>query len=834
MKFYTSVTQHFDNILVCGYENGKRFKEKVPYKPYLFLPTKEESKYRTISGQPVKKRVFSRIKEARDFYRQYEEVENFEIYGLNQFPYVYIYDEFFRNLKYDTTLIKVCALDIEVAKEEKYSDVSEASNKITAIALYYKDICFALGYGDYTPPNDKIKYVKCRDEQHLLRNFIKLFSSDNFRPDVVTGWNIESFDIPYLVNRIRNVLGEDEAKKLSPFGILNERQITGRYGREQIVYEPLGLNILDYQLLYKKFTYAQQDSWKLDHICYVELGEKKLDWSVKYESLDDMYEKDHQMFMDYNVRDCELIWKLDGKMKFLELVYIFAYDSGINFVDAMTTVRAWDVIIHNYLMNHCIVIPKNKKRPPLGRQPAGGYVKPCKPGMYDWVVSFDLTSLYPHLIMGYNISPDTFRGKHTELYSTEQLLDGEADKLHDYLKEHNYSFTGKSCFYTREKQGFLPALMEELFEKRKAYKDQMKDLKKEYEKTKNDALSFEITRLDNLQQATKIKLNSAFGALLNEYFRWFDVNYGESITLSGQLTIRWAEKHVNAFLNEKLGTEDVDYIITMDTDSMYVNMKPIVDKSGLTDTDAIVTMLDTYCEEIIQPFLDEIYAKLAVYMNAYKQAMFMKREAIADKAIFIAKKRYIMNVHNNEGIQYDKPKLKMMGIEAVKSSTPAACRDAIKNAIKVIMTKPEAEAVAHIKAFRTKFNSLPFEDIAFPRGINGVEKNSNPATIYGSGTPIHVRGALLYNFYTRERGLDHKYPPIYDGDKIKFAYLRTPNPIKENVISVPSRLPPELGLDKYIDYTLMFEKAFLEPIKGILDAIGWSIEKKTNVKRFFK
>lgn len=832
MKFYTSVTQHFGNILVCGYENGKRFKEKVAYKPYLFLPTKEESKYRTIDGKPVLKKKFDSIREAREFYKKFSEVENFDIYGYDKFPYVFIYDEYFRNLKYDTSLIKVCALDIEVAKEEKYSDVSEASNKITAITLYYKDICFALGYGDYTPSDSKIKYIKCRDEVHLLTNLIKLFTSDNYRPDVVTGWNIETFDIPYLVNRIRRILGEDEAKKLSPFGVLNEREINDRFGKPQQIFEPLGLNVLDYLNLYKKFTYSQQESYKLDHICFVELGEKKLDYS-KYGSLDEMYEQDHQMYMEYNIRDCFLIWKLDGKMKLLDLVYTFAYDSGINYIDSLTTVRAWDVIIHNYLMDRCVVIPKGKRNR-VDRIPAGGFVKAPIVGMHDWVVSFDLQSLYPHLIMGYNISPDTFRGRHSESFSTADLLKGSVDKIRTFLEEKNYSFTANSCFYTREKQGFLAALMDDLFVKRKVYKDKMKDLKKDYEKNHDESLTNEIARFDNLQQATKIKLNSAFGALLNEGFRWFSVNLGESITLSGQLTIQWAEKHLNKLFNEHLGTEGVDYIIAMDTDSVYVNMSKIVKKSGLTKHEEIVPFLDDYCETQIQPFLDDIYSKLSVYMNAYKQAMFMKREAIADRGIFIAKKRYILNVHNNEGIQYEKPKLKMMGIEAVKSSTPSACREAIKDALKVIMSKTEEDAISFIKDYKKVFMALPFEDIAFPRGINGMEKYSSPLTIYGSKTPIHVRGALLYNHFIRENGLEQRFPPIFDKDKIKFCYLKLPNPIKEDVISVPSTLPSELGLDKYIDYDLMFEKAFLQPIKGILDAIGWEIEKRNKIANFFK
>lgn len=482
-SFYTNVKQYRNKILVCGYENGKRFKREVKYRPYLFLPSDKESPYKTINGQGVVKQHFDSMSDAREFIKSYEDVDNFHIYGMTNFPYVYIFDNF-RNVKYDPSLIKTCILDIEVSTEGGNPDIDAANKPVTAITAQYKDITFTFGYGDYRSSNNKVKYIKCKNEEDLLEKFVKLWSSDNYRPDVVTGWNIEFFDIPYLVRRISKLFSEDVAKKLSPWEHLEEKTVIFM-GREQQVFIPTGLNILDYLHLYQKFTYSQQESYKLDHIANIELGEKKVDYS-EYGNLDDLYNKNYQLFIDYNIHDCELIKRLDDKMKLLDLVYAFAYDAGINFADTLTSVRTWDVIIHNHLLTYKKVVPHVRRQESTGA-PVGGFVKSPKIGMHEWVVSFDLTSLYPHLIMGYNISPDTFRGKLKRFGTMDQdMVNQEIDRLlssesefADHLKQNNVSMTPNSCTYTNEFQGFLGALMEDFFLKRKEYKKSMLDYEKQ-------------------------------------------------------------------------------------------------------------------------------------------------------------------------------------------------------------------------------------------------------------------------------------------------------------------------------------------------------------------
>ena len=829
MDFYTSVSVHHNDILVTGYRDGQRYKQKVRYKPYLFVKSNTKGEYRTVDQIKCDKIEFDTIREARQFIQRYDGVDNFPIFGLTNFQYTFIHDNFKRG-EFNRSQIIECVLDIEVATDTGYPDIEQANNPITAITLQYDNVTFVLGYGDFYTPDRSIVYIRCKDEIDLLTKFIKIWSDEKFRPDVCTGWNIEFFDIPYCVNRITNVLGDDYARKLSPWNILDKRAVEV-FGKQNTCYSPVGINILDYYQLYKKFTYTQQESYRLDHICNIELGEQKLDYS-EYESLNELYKNDHQKFIEYNIKDCMLVKKLDDKMKLLDLVYTFAYDSGVNYIDSLTTVRSWDVIIHNYLLDNKIVIPQ-RPQTQKSRSINGAYVKDPLVGIHKSIVSFDITSLYPSLIMQYNISPDTLRGKLSEDVSVEKFLDYYGTKYDKFCKDNNVCLTANGCFYRKDKQGFIATLIEQLFNKRTQYKQNMLNLKKQYEQTKDSSLLNSIAKYDILQMATKIKLNSLYGALSNEYFRWFDVRLAESITITGQLTIRWAERYINKYLNEQLGTTNSDYCIAIDTDSLYCDLDAIVSKFNKSSKDRIV-FLDEYCKHNIQPLLDKIYHELGDYMNCYKHAIYMKRESISDSGIFVAKKRYVLSVHNNEGVQYDKPKLKMMGIEAVRSSTPMACRQAIKQLLEVILHNDEQSTIEFIEQFKKEFTSKQFEDIAFPRGVNNLDQYHDSVSIYKKATPIHVRGALLYNRLLTKHNLDNKYQRIFDKDKIKFCYLVMPNPINENVIAVPGVLPKQFGLDNYLDYQLMFEKSFLEPIKTVLDCIGWQTEKRNTVRGFFQ
>lgn len=625
MHFYTNVTKHRNQILVRGYQNGRPYKKSVPYKPYLFIPTNKVTEYKNLKGEYVGRIDFSSMSEGREFLQKYEGVQGMNIYGLGDFTYLYIYDTFQGEVKYDPSIISVVSIDIEVSIDDGFPRVDTALNEVTAITMSRDGKKVVFGCGDYTEHQDNIKYFKCTDEAALLRVFLEIWNSEDYLPDVVTGWNIEFFDIPYLVNRIKNVLGEEDAKRLSPWNILQEYKVEIR-GRENIAYTPVGVNVLDYQNLYKKFTYTQQESYRLDHIANVELGERKLDYS-EYTGLQDMYNSNYQKYIEYNIRDVELIEKLEDKMKFIELVYALSYDAKVNYEDTLASVKQWDVIVHNYLRGKNIVIPqfeKNKNCKSL----VGGYVKDPKVGLSKWVVSFDLNSLYPHLIMQYNISPETFVTKLKQTHTIEQILDGKISDYDDYLDKMNCAIAANLCVYSKERQGFLPALMQKMYNDRVVYKKQMIEVKKEYEKFKNPALLKEIARLNNMQMAKKIQLNSAYGALGNQYFRWYDINHAEAITMSGQLSIRWIEGKLNKYLNKLFKTEDKDYVIASDTDSVYITLDKLVQEVMPNETDdkKIVKFIDTVCQKKLEPYIDSAYQELANYMHAAQQKMIMKRE----------------------------------------------------------------------------------------------------------------------------------------------------------------------------------------------------------------
>lgn len=833
MHFYTNVTRHRNNILVRGIKDGVPYKKSIRYKPHLFISTNKTSKYRNLKGDPVGRVDFDSMSEAREFLNQYQGVSGMDIYGLTDFTYLFIHDAFPGEIRYDPSHVSVVSLDIECSIEGGFPDIGLANNEITAITISRKGVRTVFGCGDYKEHQDNIKYYKCADEKALLVSFLEVWNGSQYSPDVVTGWNVEFFDIPYLVNRIKRVLGDKDAERLSPWNMLREYEVEIR-GQKNQAFTPVGINVLDYLNLYKKFTYTQQESYRLDYIAQQELGEQKLDYS-EYDNLDDLRFKNFQKYIEYNIHDVDLVDKLEDKLKLIELVYALAYDAKVNHEDTLASVKQWDVIIHNYLRLTNRVIPQfDKDRP--SKPLVGGYVKEPKIGLSKWVVSFDLNSLYPHLIMQYNISPEMFITRINEKLSVEDILNGGISKFGDYLKKTNCATAANLCLYSKERQGFLPALMERMYEDRSLYKKKMIQIKKEYESTKKPELLKEISRLDNLQMAKKIQLNSAYGALGNQYFRWYDINHAEAITMSGQLSIRWIEGKINEYLNKILKTKDKDYVIASDTDSVYITLDDLVSSvyPDQPDDKVVVGFLDKVCRERLEPFIDSAYQELADYMNAYAQKMQMKRENIANKGIWKAKKMYILNVWNSEGVQYDKPKLKMMGIEAVRSSTPSSCRDNIKKSLEIIMNEDETALHRFIENFRKEFKTLGFEDVAFPRGVKGLEKWSRKdAGLFEKGTPIHVKGAIIYNYLLSSKKLSNKYETISSGEKIKFCYMVKPNPYNITVLSSPRDLPSELGMNKFIDYDKQFEKAYLDPITSIISTIGWHTEKRATLEDFF-
>ena len=827
MKFYKNVDQVGDRILVRGCDGYKEVRFRDEFRPTLYVKSKKESKFTTLYGEHVRPIQPGGIRDCKQFCQQYEDVDGFEISGNQAYLYQWISDNFPGEVDYDPSKIRVFTIDIETAAENGFPDIESADQEILLISVKdsFTGLYHVWGSKPFTNKHADVSYTQCAHEQELLQKYLAWWI-ENY-PDVITGWNVQLFDVPYICNRLARVLGDKQTKFFSPWKLLSSREIYIQ-GRKNISYDVSGITVLDYLDLYRKFTYTNQESYRLDHIALVELGSKKLDHS-EFDTFKEFYTQDWQKFVEYNIHDVRLVDQLEDKMKLMDLAFTLAYDAKVNLEDVFSQVRMWDSIIYNYLRKKNIVIPPKIKNQKSDKY-AGAYVKEPKPGRYDWVVNFDLNSLYPHLIMQYNISPETLRETRHSSASVEGILNGEVQ------------IDGDDCVcangaqYRKDVRGFLPELMEKIYDERKIYKGNMIEAKKKYEKEPSLTLEKKISKFNNFQMARKIQLNSAYGAIGNEYFRYYKLANAEAITLSGQVSIRWIENKINSYLNKLLSTSDEDYVIASDTDSIYLNLGPLVDKFFSNKSDdkiKIVELLGKICKDQLEPFIEKSYQELASYVSAYEQKMIMKRENIADRGIWTAKKRYILNVWDSEGVRYKEPKMKIMGLETARSSTPQYFRDKLYAAFKIIIGKTNDELVSFIDGVRAETREQPYENIAFPRGCNGVEKYFSRSEIYIKGTPIHVRGALLYNHYVKKNKIENKYPLIQEGEKIKFIYLKTPNPLREDCISFFNEIPKEFGMDKYIDHKKQFEKSFLKPLENVLECIGWNSKKVVTIGSFF-
>jgi DNA polymerase elongation subunit (family B) len=841
-SFYTNVQCFGSNILYRGIQDGKRVKQRIEYSPSLFLPSKRVTNFTTLTGDYLDQKVFGTTKEARDYIKQFDGVSGAsKVYGQTRFEYAFIADQHQGMVDYDQDKVLIAVIDIEVGSENGFPDPYEANEPITAIAIkYLNGKTYVFGCGDYVTQGEEV-YVKCKDEYSLCKQFMALWTK--VCPDILTGWNTKFFDVPYIINRFRKILGEDETKTLSPWKYLTERK-TRINGRELIAYDIVGVAALDYIELYKWYAPGgkSQESYRLDNIAQVELGEGKIAYD-EYDNLHALYRLNYQKFIEYNIKDVELIVRLEEKLKLLELGVTLAYDTKSNYEDIFAQTRMWDAMTYSYLREKNIIVPPREVKEKDGMF-EGAYVKTPDVGLHNWVASFDLNSLYPHLMMQYNISPETliepedYTDEMRRVLSQGVSVDGLLKKQVDTSQLVNVTITPNGQYFRTDIQGFLPKMMEEMYTDRSKFKKMMLAAKQEYENEKDPNKLYEIekriAKYNNIQLAKKVSLNSAYGALGSQYFRFYDLRMALGVTTAGQLSIRWIENKINEYMNNLLKT-DKDYVIASDTDSIYLKLGDLVEKvyPNQTDVKQVIAFMDKVCEDKLQPFIDKSYQELATYVHAYDQKMQMKREGLSNKGIWTAKKRYILNVYNNEGVQYNEPQMKVMGLEMIKSSTPSAIREKMKEAIQLMVNGTQDDIHTFIADFRKEFKTLPVEEISFPRGLNGLNTYSDAVNLYKKGTPIHVKGAIIYNANLKRLNLTKKYPLIQEGEKVKFTYLKMPNPFKDTVISYPSRLPKEFEMQQYIDYDMQFDKAFLEPIKVILDCMKWSTEKTSSIEDFF-
>jgi DNA polymerase elongation subunit (family B) len=830
IKWYANVSRIGDNLLVRGFNaNGEEVHDKVPYEPTLYVEHTRDYGVKNIYGQNLKPVNFSSMSEAAEFGKQHKG-SNLKLYGSPFFAGQYCLENFSDTVDiWNKKSIRVFNIDIEVMSNDGFPEPKDAQFPITAICVHDSkfDKFFVFGDGKWQAENselskelvDRVVYVQCSSEQELMRKFMDFWQK--FPPNIVTGWNIETFDMPYLFNRLQNIGMSN--RKLSPWGFSSIRSISSMMGEQQVI-DIVGVDIIDYLPRYKKNKV--QDSYRLDNIAHIELGEKKLDYS-DVGSLHNLYTEDYQKYIDYNIQDVNLVKRLDEKMGLIDAQIMIAYTACVNVSDVGGTVRTWDSLISKELWKENKVAHYHLESQDYNESIPGGYVKDPQVGKHGWCMSFDLNSLYPHLIMQFNISPETINNdfrlwpSDSPEQRMEKLLNSQ--KLGYVPENHSISAAGYS--FTNEFEGIVPRIMRRFYKERKTVKKQMIAKQQRGE----DA------SLENLRQMViKLLLNSGYGAMTNKYYRWYDRRQGESITLSGQLVIQVAQREINKFMNRLLKTDGVDYVIAIDTDSNYVNVQPIVDKFFSNKSrDEIVDILDKIGNDQIQKCLEKGFLELAEYLQAKEQAMVMEREAIASSAFWTAKKRYAMAVWDMEGVRFkDKPKVKIQGLEAIRSSTPQSCRKALLEIINKTLLSDEETVQKYIADFKTKFMEFDVEDIAFPRSMNNMKKNDT-GTGFMKGTPPHTRGAIQFNRLLKQKGLDKEWESIKEGEKGKFLYLREPNNIGTDVISFATALPKEFDCEKYVDREIMFEKAVIDPVQGFLEPIGWTTEKVVTLESFF-
>ena len=645
-QFYTNIQLAGDTILYRGYEDGKPVQFRGQFSPTLYVPSNKEEEFHTLDGRPVKPIEFMTARSAREFIKQYDGVEGFEVFGYERFVYQYIRREFPGEIDYNINQMKIFALDIEVQCDNGFPSVEEAAEEMLSITV--KDLVtkkfFVWAVREFDVP-DGIEANIFWSEKEMLCHFLEWWTLNT--PDILTGWNVNLYDVPYIARRVNRVLGSKWMRSLSPWNRANEREVYVQ-GRKNYAYDLSGINILDYLDLYRKFTYSNQESYRLDHIAFVELGQRKLDHS-EYENFKDFYTRDWQKFIEYNIQDVELIDRLEDKMKLLELAITMSYDAKANFEDVYSQVRMWDTMIYNYLTDRSVVVPA-KKGAKKDEKYAGAYVKEPIPGKYDWVVSFDLNSLYPHLIMQYNISPETLLGTRHPSATVDGLLNRTV------RIDGDFAVCANGAQYRKDIRGFLPEMMEKIYNERTIYKKKMLQAKRDYEVNPTPKLQRDISKFNNIQMARKIQLNSAYGAIGNQYFRYYNLSNAEAITLSGQVSIRWIENKMNKYLNKVLKTKEVDYVVASDTDSIYLHLGPLVQsvfEGREVTNEKIVNFLDKVCNVELEKYISSSYQALADYVSAYDQKMFMKREPIAEKGIWTAKKRYILNAWDIDGVRFE-------------------------------------------------------------------------------------------------------------------------------------------------------------------------------------
>lgn len=846
---YTSAKCYGNFVWYRGYnrKTRERIQKKIHYQPTLFVPCDDTTKYKLFGNkkQSMLPVCFDDIKDAKDaVYRNRELSSGAVSYsGMRSFEYSYLVDSY-EGQDPDLSLIRTAIVDIEVISDDPdagFPEPDSAEQPIVFISVKTTKKYVLFGLKPYSNSDPDTIYLHCKDEPDLLLKFLQFWKK--YDPDIITGWNIRSFDIPYLVNRISKILG-DLVNGLSPWGFI--RKSTGKDKFKKFnTYDLVGIETIDYMQIYQKIPHegATQESYSLDYISNVELGEGKVDY-VDHGTLGALYRENFQLFADYGKKDVYLVDQIDKKLEFISLYVSTAYDATCNFSDVNSQTVMVDIIIYKHAKMKNQIIPA-KKENNKDLSFAGAYVAPTQKGKFRWMETLDLTSLYPHIQMQFNISPDTILAA---LYAGKLDIDSVVKNGLDFnIKQKaikaDCSVAGNGHMFTNEFVGLMPEIQKQMFADRKAYKNKMLEAEKRLSTlTKGteayEQCQIEVTKYNNLQLAKKTQLNSIYGASGNAGFRYFDLRVSEAITLSGQLVIKFIIDRVNSFLNEKSNTKGKNYIVAGDTDSIHITLDSYVNLHFTRDEQkknksAVIDFIDKFSREELDPFIDKSYQELSSDMNCIENKMHMKREKIIEAGIYTGKKRYALLICDAEGIRYKESKLKVTGMETQRSSTPKLAKEKLKEGLLICLTGEQKDIQSFVETFKRDCLSGKYkpEEIAGASTANNIDKyHSGPNEPFKKGTPEHVKGVLFHNQLIDKLKLGKKIQKITLGDKIKVLKLQEPNKFNAKVISFVGTLPKEFGIDSnIIDIRSQSEKIFGKPMRSIIEACGWSDVKRKSL-----
>ena len=858
MKFYTYFLKRGSAVYERYIEDGVRKERNVELEPKLYVKSNEPTQFQSLYGQYLKQCSTTDYESYQNKKRQFQEA-GYECFGYEHCDYAYIAQNYGLECPYNSSEILVFTLDIETEIPDNgfpTPEVAECPINVLTIHHSLNDKFYVFTYKDFEVTEeidnirpDRIVPKVYEDERSMLLGFLKFWNDE--RPDVLSGWNTEGFDLKYLYHRLKRlevVFGRKRGEDALSFA---GKSYVNKWNEVELK----GLSHLDFLQVMKKFNYGER-AWSLDSVARDFLGVAKI--TNPYGNFKEFYTKNWNLFVTYNIRDVELVVRLMQKTKQLELIYSLAYLVGCNYEDTYGTLKPWEIYIQNVLMKEGVFLSVSEKSPGKEGGIMGGYVKDPKPGKYEWLVSFDQNSLYPSILRTWNIGPETIIEDIPEGLSRyhNKIYEEIPKELPELLKKHNLTMTANGQFFRRDKKGVLARISGHVYDQRVETKNQMKALKKSnYEKgIKDDP---KIDELDHKQYALKILLNSLYGALANRFFSFFDFRCAEAITSTGQYIIRRIGENVGREIDRVSGENDS--LVYIDTDSNYFSLKSAIcklsQKKDLKYSPELIDSIDKFSQGFISPLIDKENRVIAEELNAPFNVLAMKREKICESGFWVSKKRYALKVWDDEGLRLKEPKYAVTGLEIKRSSTPEIAQNKLTELVRVLLSDQMKDSVSLLNKSRKDFMKVDLVSIGLPMGISSMISESDFKAVVGKKPviPQHVKGAVIFNELVRFLKLEGTYEKITNGTKI-YRYLLRPNPItklftenahylderlkgqKIDVICIPQDLQNPKILEffgDYVDRDRMFDVSLGEAGARMIEACGLNTKQNSTLDAFF-